>query len=313
MSKKKIDKKISEEKRKRKESRLEKKRKIEEMKKLHGKIKKPKFLKVFYYEVHALNKSKKLAIEFFKVYAFTYLNGRLKVKNHIRNNMKELKIKDVYQITKSKLGDKIPIEISVSQNKFMKKEKIDFSRLQKLKHKKYGYIWITDPELMVSKDIIYENVLFYVPLDEERVEIKTFQFLPKYFELTLKQSNQVLRGTKQRRKSKFISIEEKLQLLRIYSERSIRIKLSSVEKKLDKLLGVASEEYRELVRSSSKEMVKEIMVYYKKTHLGTKLTLNQCITRIFRSNSEYHYEDLELACKILRKRGHKVPKASFLF
>jgi len=284
-----------------------------DMKRMHVKLKKKKFIKVYFFNARYRSK-KKVLDEYFKIYAFNYMSAKKRVNRYFQFRMKRHKLLDVFQISKDKIGKKDPIEISMIKKKIFKKKIIDFNRLQKFKHKGFGDIWITDPELIVTKDVIGEGVLFYVPIDNNRVEVKTIVFDPKYFLLDYDQKNQVLRGRDQRTKSRFISIEEKLQLLHIYSERSIKIDLSIVEEALNKLLVTSSEEFKVLVREAANRMVQEIMKMKKIRIKGEfKYSLIQCIKHCFRKNPEYQFEDLELACKILRKKGYAVPKAVNLF
>ncbi len=286
-----------------------------------SKIKKEKFYEVFYFEAYykRKKKDKKIRNRMFRVNATNFQRARARVNRFFEKNkkFKEYHLHDIYHITDKKvINDSKVKEINPQgKPKIVKKERVDTGRLQVIEHKKFGDVFIADPNIAANKDIVGTKVLFWVPTDEEKLELKTLLFDKKFFKLDLKLKMKLFRGTQQSRQREIRHVIEKLERIERLSRRAIEFDLSSVNKEAEKLFKGCSKQYMKIAEENAEEIVRKVLKLRKKnvgvntdTGRKQKYTLLTCIRKVWRKNVEYDYADLEIALSMLKKEGYKVPK-----
>jgi len=287
-----------------------------------SKITKEKFYEVFYFEVRYRKKKndEKIRYRIFKVHATNFQRAKVRIERFFEKNKKYSKY--IISVINQTINKKIIAEAKIKEinpqgkPKIVKKERVDTDRLQILKHKEFGNVYIANPKLMVTKDIIGGKVLFWVPTEDGKLELKTLMFDKKFFKLDLKTKRKLFKGTQQSRQGELKHVIEKLQQIERLSRRAIEFDLSSVNKEVDRVFKSCHKQYMAIANENAEEIVEKVLKLRKKPADGAiavkgkklKYTMLQCIRKVWRKEFLYDYADLEIALSILKKKGYKVPK-----
>ena len=281
-------------------------------------LKKEKFFKVFFFDVvYYKNLEEKRKKKIFQVNATNYQRAHTRVERFFNKNkvFKKFKVVSINNIEKRDINDRKVKEINPEKVRKVRRERLNLKRLQRVDHKEFGEVFIADPTLLVTRNIVGSNVLFWVPSDKNRMELKTIVFDPKYFKLDLELRAKILRGSSVARRNEIEAIIEKLKILERYSERAMKLDLEGVDKELEDAISSSKKQYTAAVKENGIIIADKILKLRRReveTSTGAtklKYTMHQCIRKAWRSKSdEYTLDDLQLALQILKRKGHKVPK-----
>lgn len=277
---------------------------------------KPIVLQIFFFKAYFKSKKNpdKIRNRIFKVYSTKSARARLRVENYCERE--KIKVFNISGIEPRVAQDREWIELGLPKDKKIRLDKIELKRLIKLKHKSFGYIWIADPMLPVTKRIVGNPVAFFVPVGKDHVVVKTIKFEPQYFELKLEVQEKLNIGAQQERKAKLNTIRLHLNLLELNCERALDVDLDAIN---DVVIEQVEATHKQNKRYST-EVAKRIVEDFhqiRKLHVNKskkiKYSVPYALRKAFRRDIDNTIQDLEIACEMLRKQGFKIMDPHTIF
>lgn len=285
------------------------------MAKLPGKKEKPVVLQIFFFKAYFKSKKNpdKLRNRVFKVYATKFARAKLKVENYC--DREKIKLVNVAGIEPRDAQDREWIEIGLPKDKKIRLDKIELKRLIKLKHKSFGYIWIADPLLPVTKRLVGNPVAFFVPVGKDHVVVKTIKFEPQYFELKLETQEKLNIGAQQERKAKLNTIRLHLNVLELNCERALDVDLDAINDVVVEQVEITAKQNKKYSTEVAKRIVEDFHRLRKLKVEGGKVkySVSYALRKAFRRDIDNTVQDLEIACEMLRKQGFKIMDAHTIF
>lgn len=276
---------------------------------------KPVVLQIFFFKAYFRSKKNpdKIVSRVFKVYATKSTRAKLKVENYCEKN--KIKIINVSGVEAQSIRTREYIELGLKKDKKIKIDRIELNRLVKLKHKAFGYVWIADPLLPVTKKIVGDPVAFFVQEGKDHVVVKSIVFDPKYFDLKIEVVEKLINGAQQERKSKINTIRSHMNLLEFLCDRAFDVDLDDINKSIIRQIKAATEQNKKVSLQMGRRIVEQFYDIRKKRVEGGKMkyTVEKALRKAFRKDLENTMEDLEVACKILRKQGFKIMDPQLIF
>jgi len=283
--------------------------------KFPGKTKdKPIVLQIFFFKAYFKSKKNpdKLKNRVFKVYATKFARAKLRVENYCERE--KIKVINVAGIEPRQAQDREWIELGLPKDKKIRLDKLELKRLIKLKHNTFGFIWIADPLLPVTKRLVGNPVAFFVPQGKDHVMVKTIKFEPQYFDLKIDVKEKLNIGAQQERKSKINTIRQHLAILELNCERATDVDLDVINDVICDQVKFTAKQNKKYSTEVAKRIVEDFHRLRKIKQQGNvKYSVPYALRKAFRKDIDNTIQDLEVACELLRKEGYKIMDPQSIF